>query len=47
MKLIPLHSERGDELFRVTCICHFASKIRCFKDVKKKNEGNFCNSRRG
>ena len=27
MKLIPLHSERGDEQFRVTCICRFASKI--------------------
>ena len=28
MKLIPLHSERGDELFRVTCICRFARKPR-------------------
>ena len=27
MKLIPLHSERGDELHRVTCICRFANKI--------------------
>ena len=23
MNLIPLHSERGDEQLRVTCICHF------------------------
>lgn len=27
MKLIPLHSERGDEQLRVTCICRFANKI--------------------
>ena len=27
MNLIPLHSERGDERFRVTCICHFTSYI--------------------
>ncbi len=36
MKLIPLHSERGDELFRVTRICRFASKIRCLKMYKEK-----------
>ena len=33
MKLILLHSERGDELFRVTCICRFAAKYQMFKDV--------------
>ena len=27
MKLIPLHSERGDHLHRATCSSLFASKI--------------------
>lgn len=41
MNLIPLHSERGDEQLRVTCICHFTSYILDVLKMYKENEGNF------